>query len=177
MRVLRTETYFDGNYVKRKQDKWLKSANICFAWIETGPNTVARKSELPDFVDARPITPDEVPLVLDYILRHERMQPFTDPHEGVLNSSIVEQVLSEQIIFEQSPVDVETLSNILKSGVKQGGTVALSVYLAVSGDVYLFITLPTALLVVGASKGMSKWLEQNVPKLMTKATRHWIGRL
>ncbi len=49
-------------------------------------------------------------------------------------------------------------------------------YLALNGDVYLFVTLPLAFIVVGASKGMSKWLEQNIPKLMTRATRHWIGR-
>ena len=64
MRVLRTERYFDGNYVKRKQDKWLKSSDICFAWIETGANAVARQSRLPDFANARPISSDEVPLVL-----------------------------------------------------------------------------------------------------------------
>jgi hypothetical protein len=176
MRVLRTETYFDGNFVKRREDKWLKSSNICFAWIETGANSPARSTELTDFERARQITPDEVPLVLDYILRRERMQPFADRNEGVINTSIVEQILHEPIVIEQSPVDLETLSDILKSGVKGSGTVALSVYLAVSGDVYLFITLPMALLVVGASKGMSKWLEQNVPKLMTRATKRWIGR-
>ena len=99
-----------------------------------------------------------------------------DRNEPVINADIVGQILSEPVVFEESPVEVETFSNILKSGVKNSGTVALSVFLAVSGDVYLFVTLPMALLVVGASKGMSKWLEQNVPKLMTKATRHWVGR-
>ena len=175
MRVLRTESYFDGNYVKRSGDKWLKSSNICFAWIEAGENSALRSTSVPDFEQARPITPEEVPLVLDYILRRERMQPFADRHEGVINNSIVEQVLQEPIVIELSPPDLETLSNILKSGVKGSSTVALSVYLAVSGDVYLFITLPMALLVVGASKGISKWLEQNIPKLMTRATRRWIG--
>jgi hypothetical protein len=128
---------------------------------------------LRDFAQARTITENEVPLVLDYILRQERMQPFGDKAEGALNGSTIEQVLHEPIIIEQSPADHETLANILRSGVKGSSTVALSVYLAVSG---LFITLPMALLVVGASKGMSKWLEQNVPKLMNTATRRWIGR-
>ena len=176
MRVLRTETYFDGNYIRRHQDKWLKSTNICFAWVETGENAPHQTAELRDFAQARPITESEVPLVLDYILRQERMQPFGDKAEGVLNSSTIEDVLQEPIIIEQSPPDHETLANILRSGVKGSGTVALSVYLAVSGDTYLFITLPMALLVVGASKGMSKWLEQNVPKLMNRATRRWIAR-
>jgi hypothetical protein len=130
---------------------------------------------LPDFEQARAITPDEVPLVLDYILRRERMQPFADPNEGIINDSTVEEILQIPIVFEQSPPDLETLSSILKSGIKGSATVALSVYVAISGDVYLFITLPAALLVVGASKGMSKWLEQNIPKLMTRATRRWIG--
>jgi hypothetical protein len=176
MRVIRTEEYFDGNYVKRRDDKSLKSSNICFAWIATGENSALRSAELKDFQEARPITPSEVPLVLDYILRRERLQPFADRQEGVINNSTVEHILQIPIVIEQSPPDVETLSNILKFGIKGGGTVALSVYLALNGDVHLFITLPAALLVVGASKGMSKWLEQNIPKLMTRATRRWIGR-
>ena len=48
------------------------------------------------------------------------------------------------IVIEQSPPELETLSSILKSGVKGSGTVALSVYLAINGDVYLFLTLPLA---------------------------------
>jgi hypothetical protein len=75
MRVIRTEEYFDGNYVKRRDDKSLKSSNICFAWIETGENSTLRSAELKDFQEARPITPSEVPLVLDYILR--RLAAFT----------------------------------------------------------------------------------------------------
>src|SRR5689334_2196509 len=142
MRVLRTERYFDQNYVKRRDDKWLRNSNICFAWIATGANQLAPGFELSDVSNARHITSEQVPLVLDYIVRRERMQPFADPQEKVINAIIVEQILNEPIVIEQSPVDVETLSNILKSGVKQSGTVALSVYLAVSGDVYLFITLP-----------------------------------
>jgi hypothetical protein len=53
MRVLRTEKYFDGNYVKRRGDQWLKSSNICFAWIETGENSALRSTELTDFEQAR----------------------------------------------------------------------------------------------------------------------------
>jgi hypothetical protein len=176
MRVIRTEEYFDGNYVKRREDKWLKNSSICFAWIKMGETSTLRVGHLKDFEEARPITPSEVPLVLDYILRRERMQPFVDRSEELLNASIVEQILETPIVIEQSPPELDTLSSILKSGVKGGGTVALSVYLALNGDVYLFVTLPLAFIVVGASKGMSKWLEQNIPKLMTRATRHWTGR-
>jgi hypothetical protein len=90
-----------------------------------------------------------------------------------LNRRLVEQVLATEIVIEQSPPDWETLSNILKSGVKGSGTVALSVYVAVHGDVLLFITLPSALLVIGAAKGASRWLEQTVPKILNRATTGW----
>ncbi len=42
MRVIRTEEYFDGNYVKRRDDKWLKSTSICFAWIKMGETSPLR---------------------------------------------------------------------------------------------------------------------------------------
>jgi hypothetical protein len=174
MRVIRTEKYFDGNYIRRREEKWLRTSDVCFAWVETGERLSVRREHLPDIEKARQITPEQVPLVLDYILRRERMQPFAGHDDGVINTAAVEEVLNEPIVIEQSPVDLETLSNILKSGVKGSGTVALSVFVAVSGDIHLFITLPAALLVVGASKGMSKWLEQNIPKLMTKFTRTWL---
>jgi hypothetical protein len=130
--------------------------------------------QLPNLEEARGIHPDQVPLVLDYILRRERMQPFADLNESILNGPAVEQLLNEPIAIEQSPLDVVTVSNALKAGIKDS-TVALAVYVAVYGDAYLFLKLPAAMLIIGASKGMSKWLEQNVPKLMSKATGRWFS--
>jgi hypothetical protein len=173
MRVIRTEKYFDGNYLKRREDRSLKVGDISFAWIRMGDSPSTAIDRLPDLQRAVLIVPDQVPLVLDYILRRDRMQPFTEHKDAVLNPRVVEQILNEPIVIELSPPDVATLSHILKEGVKGGGTVALSVYVAVSGDVYLFVTLPLALLVIGASKGMSKWLEQNIPKLMNRVVRRW----
>jgi hypothetical protein len=37
----------------------------------------------------------------------------------------------------------------------------------------LFITIPSALLLIGAARGTSKWLEQTIPKMLNKATRRW----
>jgi hypothetical protein len=130
-----------------------------------------------------PVVADEVPLVIDYIVRQEppdwmltRSDHATTPSgEGprILNRRLVDQVLATEIVIEQSPPDWETLSNILKSGVKGSGTVVLSVYVAVHGDVMLFITLPSALLLIGAAKGASKWLEQTIPKMLNRATTRW----
>jgi hypothetical protein len=63
------------------------------------------------------------------------------------------------------------LANILRAGIKGGGTVAVSLIVALKGDPLLFITVPSALLLIGAAKGTSKWLEQNIPKMLSKATR------
>ena len=109
MRVIRTETYFDGNYIQRRVDKTLKTTDVCFAWINFERTGRLPTEQLPDLEGAREIHPDQVPLVLDYILRRERIQPFVDPHESILNGSAIEQVLNEPIVIEQSPLDTETL--------------------------------------------------------------------
>jgi hypothetical protein len=51
---------------------------------------------------------------------------------------IVLFVMNAHIVIEESPPEWETLSNILKSGVRGGGTVALSV-LCTSGAMLIFI--------------------------------------
>src|SRR5262249_20547069 len=168
MRVDRTEVYFPGGSVQRGEGRpRLRSTNVSFAWI--------KEASFP--VGGQPVVADDVPLVIDYIVRQEppdwmltRSDHATAPSgEGprILNRWLVDQVLATEIVIEQSPPDWETLSNILKSGVKgSGGTVALSVYVAVTGDVKLFIALPSALLLIGAAKGASKWLEQTIPKIL-----------
>ena len=104
MRVLRTEKYFNGSYIRRSDDKWLKTSNICVAWIESGENSQLYSAELPDFAQARHITPDEAPLVLDYIVRRERMQPFADRTEALLCST---QALSSK--FWRCPLSLSSL--------------------------------------------------------------------
>jgi hypothetical protein len=169
MRVIRTEMYFDGSYISRSPGrKALKTSSITFAWIkESGARRIG------ELTHTQSVSADDVPVVLDYILRQEPPEWNLPAQENVLNGSTIDTVMNEGFVIEESPVDLETLTNLLKSGAKGGATVALSVYVAVSGDVMLFITLPSALLVMGAAKGMSKWLEQNVPKMMTKLTRRW----
>jgi hypothetical protein len=174
MRVIRTEVYFPGGSVLRGEGRRrLRSTNVSFAWI--------KQADFPVGVTTygQPVSANDVPLVIDYIVRQEPPDWMLTPsdhatapsREGprILNHWLVEQVLATEIVIEQSPPDWATLSNILKSGVK-GSTVALSVYVAVSGDVMLFITIPSALLLIGAAKGTSKWLEETIPKMLNKAT-------
>jgi hypothetical protein len=169
MRVIRTELYFEPNYIQRLSDKKQKTASVTFAWIKSQPSSRLRA---PDHSTA--ISPDQVGSVLDHILRQEPPAwQFGQSHLEVLNQSTVNSILNTDFVVEQSPPEWLTLSNILKEGAK-GSTVALAVYVALSGDMLLFITLPSALLIVGAAKGMSKWLEQNVPKLMSHALRRYL---
>jgi hypothetical protein len=145
MRVVRTEVYFPGSSVLRGEGRpRLRSTNVSFAWIKEARFPVAL---------GQPVVAEDVPLVIDYIVRQEPPDwmrasdhATTPSGEGprILNRWLVDQVLATEIVIEQSPPDWETLSNILKSGVKGSGTVALSVYVAISGDVMLFITLPSA---------------------------------
>src|SRR5262245_4453543 len=142
---------------------------MSFAWLKDVDSRIASTT-----MYGLSIRPDDVPSVIDHILRQEP-PPWLGTLENrrILNSWMVNEVMATQIVIEQSPLDLETLSNILKSGIKGSATVALSVYVAASGDVMLFITVPSALLLIGAAKGTSKWLEQNIPKMLSKATRTW----
>jgi hypothetical protein len=175
MRVIRTELYFDGGNVLRGQDRRrLRTTNVSFVWL--------KQIDFEGIIYGHSVEADVVPFVIDYIVRQEPPDWMITPsapsaapstHARVLNPWLVEQVLNSEIVIEQSPPDWETLGSILKSGVKGSGTVALSVYVAISGDVMLFVTLPSALLLIGAAKGTAKWLEQTVPKMLNKATRRW----
>jgi hypothetical protein len=170
MRVIRTELFLPADTLLRGEGRSrLKSTNISIAWINEPDQRIPSAT-------ARPISKDETPFVIDFILRQEPPDwRFSDTIENrkVLNNWLVERVLATEVVIEQSPPEWETLSNILKSGIKGSGTVALSVYVALSGDVMLFVTLPAALLIVGAAKGTSKWLEQTIPKMLNKSTRRY----
>ena len=129
MRIVRTEVYFPGGSVLRGEGRpRLRSTNVSFAWIKEASFAVGVTTY------GQRVVADEVPLVIDYIVRQEppdwMLTPsdhVTTPLDGlrILNGWLVEQVLATEIVIEQSPPDLATLSNILKSGVK-GSTVALS---------------------------------------------------
>jgi hypothetical protein len=161
MRVIRTELYFSGSDLKRIGGSRLKSTNVSFAWLNDVDVEALELGRHPA------IRPEQVPSVIDHILRQE---PLTD-EPRILNEGMVYGVMRSEIVIEQSPPEWETLANILRAGIKGGGTVAVSLIVALKGDPLLFITVPSALLLIGAAKGTSKWLEQNIPKMLSKATR------
>jgi hypothetical protein len=165
MRVIRTELYFSGSDLKRIGGSRLKSTNVSFAWLNDAD------VEAPELGRHPAIRPEQVPSVIDHILRQE---PLTDKawiDEGrILNEAMVYGVMRSEIVIEQSPPEWETLANILR-GIKGGGTVAVSLLIAWKGDPLLFIKVASGMLLIGAATGTSKWLQQNIPKMLSKATR------
>jgi len=161
MRVIRTELYFPSSDLKPvERISRLKSTNVSFAWLKDVDVEALDlgRAELPH---------DLVPSVIDQILRQETFRGAF----RILNERMVYEVMHSEIVIEQSPPEWETLANILRAGIKGGGTVAVSLLIAWKGDPLLFITVPSAMLLIGAAKGTSKWLEQNIPKMLSKATR------
>ena len=160
MRVIRTKLYFSGSELKRIEERSrLKSTNVSFAWLKDVDVEALQlgRGGLPHHV---------VPSMIDQILRREPSDDFR-----ILNERMVYEVMHSEIVIEQSPPEWETLANILRAGIKGGGTVAVSLLIAWKGDPLLFITVPSAMLLIGAAKGTAKWLEQNIPKMLSKATR------
>ena len=142
-------------------------ANVSFAWL---------KDVDAEALGETPVTqrwiPERVPLVIDHILRRE---PLTTLESfRILNEPMVYEVMRSEIVIEQSPPDWETLANILRTGIKGGGAVLVSLAVGLKGDPLLFITVPSAMLLIGAAKRTSKWLEQNIPKMLTKATKRFL---
>jgi hypothetical protein len=100
MRVIRTELYFSGSDLKRIGGSRLKSTNVSFAWLNDVDVEALELGRHPA------IRPEQVPSVIDHILRQE---PLTD-EPRILNEGMVYEVMRSEIVIEQSPPEWETLA-------------------------------------------------------------------
>lgn len=144
MRVIRTELYFSGSHLKRSGGRSrLKLANVSFAWL---------KDVAAEALGEMPVTqrwiPERVPLVIDHILREGPLTTASLEGSRILNEPMVYEVMRSEIVIEQSPPDWETLANILRTGIKGGGTVLVSLAVGLKGDPLLFIAVPSAMLLI-----------------------------
>jgi hypothetical protein len=172
MRIIRTEMYFDPGEIERSAHLMpLKVAGIAFGWVKSDEDV----RKLTEGLDIHRIDPSSVSIVIDLILRRQRIGERLIEGRAInataFNPQVIRYVESQPILIEQSPPDWTTLKELIGSGLSKGSTSALAIFICVSADPMMFIKLPAAFLVVSLTKTLSKWIEKNVPKLIDQASK------
>jgi hypothetical protein len=171
MRVIRTEMYFDASAVKSKQPQ--KNPGVAAAWFKTDAELSAH--DISTLLSDRyfKIMPKDTSLVVKIfadvavqgIRSPEADVPLASAKWSVANGRIVDLVLHSDIVYEDSPPEVMKLFSAIA---KAGASVVIGTFLGyeVADENYplMFITIPTGIIVIGATLGVSRGLENGLNK-------------
>jgi hypothetical protein len=171
--------FFSGEEIRRARFvNSLKIASVSFGWLQ-GEREFGR---LLEGEQLKGVDESSLDGAIDHILRNQRFSrrnfhlvhgpDFLWELRGqVINQGVVSYVLNQPIVIERSPPDWTTLRSLLGNGLQKGTTSALAIFIVVSGDPMMFVKLPGAMIAIGATKALTKWLEKNLPKVMDKAMK------
>jgi hypothetical protein len=176
MRVLRTEMYFSRDqitdlYLRNRGNA--RNPGLSFAWFQAGGSTEGLHEELlADRIFYR--EEGTAAAFLDHVLRgFDKRLPFlfiADPLR-LANRGIIEQVMNDAIIIENSPPEAVPLRSLIA----RAPGVAIGTFIGIAAarnysPLLMFLTVPGGILVcssaIGISKALEKGLNQRIEKLI-----------
>ena len=178
--MIRTDMFFEPrqmNWPRRGQPRQAHRVNpgLSFAWFE-GSTTGSGVAEL--LTSKIEIDSDEIGRFIDMALVDGRSMDVERPEEigmafwtpagpQYLNRPLVDYVLDQPIVIERSPPVHEVLRHLGRNA-----AVAVGLYMGAGAVVdhhpLLFLTIPSGIIVAGASIGVAKAFEKGIPKVIEK---------
>ena len=184
MRVILTGMYFDDQAVKvsgihRRSrrfrpsfDRDEKNDGLLFAWFRSGsvgPFDIKNYK----WFDGEEIDLEDVGSAIDILLQDGDKRPgwrFRTEKEPILNPHLVEFVLEQDIIIEQSPPVAIPFKDLLK---KTNAPILMGAYMmgqSIAGDhpILMFVTVPGGIIVIGSALGVAEALAAGLNKQIKK---------
>lgn len=182
MRVIRTELYFDEDTIRstvrrprfRPMHSREKSDGLAFLWFRSdspGPYSIRSYK----WFSGKEVGSTDIRIILDLLLQDiegDDIGRFIGTQERSSNESIIDYVIDQGIIIEQSPPKAIKFKDLLKSS---NTALLLGAYIgrSMAGDnpALLILTIPGGIIVVGSALGiadaMADGLNKHVKRLFS----------
>lgn len=179
MRVIRTEMYFANNSLDDGYGGNLPNPGISFAFFRGVPSPALTylidDSNVEDIFDRSIIveTPSERSRAFRCALGVFAGEGTFDDIEAnlskgrELNSPIVNYVLQQNVVVEQSPPEWLHVTKLLSSSPIAIGTF-IGFGMSSGNPTLMLVTVPMGIIVIGAASGISKGLERGLNKVLEK---------
>lgn len=179
MRIIKTEMYFEeisGGEKFRRRTSWRRdwdeekyNHGIAFAWIKNvdGAPFDIQKTE---WFDGEKISTENIPLAIDALLRDEDGHYSRILHRSMelKNQAVIEYVLDQPIILEQSPPSAIPFRQILaKTNIILIGS-AIGYANAGDSPLLLFVLVPGGIIVVGSAVGVAEAFAAGLNKKISR---------
>jgi hypothetical protein len=181
MRVIRTEMYFDRSQLVGSARLRPRDGSVSFAWMPTRTNASIPLSALDGVVINRryetwAASVQYLALLdfIDFSLRGGTSKTAYYPsRKKIYNTDAVQEVIRQSIIVEYSPPSEMPLSTLLQKSTHAGIGYYIGSAAAGSHHWLMFLSVPAAIVVVGAAVGVSDGLVRGLPKVVETAVERW----
>ena len=180
MRVIRTEMYFSSSDLTWNTNNILQNPGVAVAFFRVENNHgLLIKSIVTDPISLSqgleaPAWPGNAPTVIHLFLSSvlegsdDFFQMPTEPLRRVNNEHVVNFILEQPIVIEQSPPSAELLKGLFAKSASIVIGTFIGTTVAGENPLLMFLSIPAGIIVVGSAIGLSKGLESGLNKAIEK---------
>jgi hypothetical protein len=165
MRIIRTEAYFDLDQSYSRQHE---NPGVAFAFFR-GDSGAFPYNALPIVESVYPGRDINIRAFLEVALRGGSYDGPADRLAGSLNPLIIDALLQTEVVLESSPPFTERFEKLVSTA----PIAVVGTYVAANlpADPLLLLTVPTGILLVGASVAISRAFERGLHRLIDQHLR------